>query len=115
MSDCPINHLGIIMDGNGRWAVNQGQPRALGHKAGAQTAKKIINECVQKKIPFLTLYTFSNENWLRPKKEVDTLMELLSLMLDKEIDNMMRNNIRFNIVGRLEDLQKKLRNLWSVQ
>ena len=107
MSDCPINHLGIIMDGNGRWAVNQDQPRALGHKAGAQTAKKIINECVQKKIPFLTLYTFSNENWLRPKKEVDTLMELLSLMLDKEIDNMMRNNIRFNIVGRLEDLPKK--------
>ena len=107
MSDCPINHLGIIMDGNGRWAVNQDQPRALGQKAGAQTAKKIINECVQKKIPFLTLYTFSNENWLRPKKEVDTLMELLSLMLDKEIDNMMRNNIRFNIVGRLEDLPKK--------
>ena len=107
MSDCPINHLGIIMDGNGRWAVNQDQPRALGHKTGAQTAKKIINECVQKKIPFLTLYTFSNENWLRPKKEVDTLMELLSLMLDKEIDNMMRNNIRFNIVGRLEDLPKK--------
>ena len=107
MSDCSINHLGIIMDGNGRWAMNQDQPRALGHKAGAQTAKKIINECVQKKIPFLTLYTFSNENWLRPKKEVDTLMELLSLMLDKEVDNMMRNNIRFNIVGRLEDLPKK--------
>ena len=107
MSDCPINHLGIIMDGNGRWAVNQDQPRALGHKAGAQTAKKIINECVQKKIPFLTLYTFSNENWLRPKKEVDTLMELLSLMLDIVIDNMMRNNIRFNVVGRLEEIPKK--------
>ena len=69
MNDCSINHLGIIMDGNGRWAINQDQPRALGHKAGAQTAKKIINECVQKKISFLTLYTFSNENWLRPKKK----------------------------------------------
>ena len=95
------------MDGNGRWAINQNQPRALGHKAGAQTAKKIINECVKKKIPFLTLYTFSNENWLRTKKKVDTLMKLLSLMLDKELDSMMRNNIRFNIVGRLEDLPKK--------
>ena len=107
MNDLSLNHLAIIMDGNGRWAVNKNKSRAFGHKEGAQTAKKIINDCVQKKIPFLTLYTFSSENWLRPKEEVDSLMELLSFMLQKEIKNMMRNNIRFNVVGRLEEIPKK--------
>ena len=107
MNDLSLNHLAIIMDGNGRWAVNKNKSRAFGHKAGAQAAKKIINDCVQKKIPFLTLYTFSSENWLRPKEEIDSLMELLSFMLQKEIKNMMRNNIRFNVVGRLEEIPKK--------
>ena len=105
-----INHLAIIMDGNGRWAKKKNQPRAFGHQSGAQTAKKIINDCVKKEIPFLTLYTFSKENWLRPKKEVDTLMVLLSTMLKNELENMLRNNIRFNIVGKIEDLPKKTRN-----
>ena len=72
MNDLSLNHLAIIMDGNGRWAVNKNKSRAFGHKEGAQTAKKIINDCVQKKIPFLTLYTFSSENWLRPKEEIDS-------------------------------------------
>jgi len=109
MSNSPIKHLGIIMDGNGRWAINKNQPRTFGHKEGAQTVKKIINDCVQKEIPFLTLYTFSSENWLRPKKEIDALMDLLIFMLDKEVDNMMRNNIIFNVVGRMEELPKKTR------
>ena len=105
-----INHLAIIMDGNGRWAKQKNQPRAFGHQNGAQTAKKIINECVKKEVPYLTLYTFSKENWLRPKKEIDTLMVLLSTMLKKETGNMLRNNIRFNVVGRIEDLPKKTRD-----
>ena len=105
-----INHLAIIMDGNGRWAKHKNQPRTFGHKYGAQTAKKIINDCVKKEIPFLTLYTFSKENWSRPKEEIDTLMILLSTMLKNETENMLRNNIKFNIVGRIEDLPEKTRD-----
>tara|TARA_B100000989_G_scaffold93090_1_gene67473 strand:- start:865 stop:1539 length:675 start_codon:yes stop_codon:yes gene_type:complete len=104
-----MNHLAIIMDGNGRWAINRKKPRVFGHKEGAQVAKKIINDCVNRKIPYLTLYTFSKENWSRPPKEVDTLMNLLSTMLESELDNMLRNNIRFNVVGKIEDLPRKTR------
>ena len=104
-----MNHLAIIMDGNGRWAINQKKPRVFGHKVGAQIAKKIINDCVTRKIPYLTLYTFSKENWSRPPKEVDTLMSLLSTMLESELQNMLRNNIRFNVVGKIEDLPRKTR------
>ena len=98
------------MDGNGRWAKQKNKPRAFGHQSGAQTAKKIINICVEKAIPYLTLYTFSKENWSRPKEEIDTLMILLSTMLKNETENMFRNNIRFNIVGRIDDLPKKTRD-----
>ena len=104
-----MNHLAIIMDGNGRWAINRKKPRVFGHKEGAKVAKKIINDCVNRKIPYLTLYTFSKENWSRPPKEVDTLMNLLSTMLESELDNMLRNNIRFNVVGKIEDLPRKTR------
>ena len=97
------------MDGNGRWANQINKPRVFGHEKGAQTAKKIINECVKRGIPYLTLYTFSKENWSRPEKEIDALMALLSTMLKSEIENMLRNNIRFNIVGKLEDLPEKTR------
>ena len=74
-----------------------------------QAAKKIINNCVIRKIPYLTLYTFSKENWSRPPKEVDTLMSLLSTMLESELQNMLRNNIRLNVVGKIEDLPRKTR------
>ena len=104
-----MNHLAIIMDGNGRWAINQKKPRVFGHKAGAQIAKKIINHCAIRKIPYLTLYTFSKENWSRPPNEVETLMGLLSTMLESELQNMLRNNIRFNVVGKIEDLPRKTR------
>ena len=109
MKNSSINHLAIIMDGNGRWASQKNQQRVFGHEKGAQTAKKIINDCVKRGIPYLTLYTFSKENWSRPKHEVDTLMILLSKMLKNETENMLRNNIRFNIVGKLEDLPEKTR------
>ena len=110
MSKNSINHLAIIMDGNGRWAKQKNHPRLFGHQTGAETAKKIINDCVKKEIPYLTLYTFSKENWSRPKEEIDTLMVLLSTMLQKETENMLRNNIRFNIVGKIEDLPEKTKN-----
>ena len=98
------------MDGNGRWAKQKNKPRAFGHQSGAKTAKKIINTCVEKAIPYLTLYTFSKENWSRPKEEIDTLMVLLSTMLKNETENMLRNNIRFNIVGRIDDLPERTRD-----
>ena len=110
MSKNSINHLAIIMDGNGRWAKQKNQPRAFGHQTGAETAKKIINDCVKRGIPHLTLYTFSKENWSRPKYEIDTLMILLSKMLKNETENMLRNNIRFNIVGKIGDLPVKTRD-----
>ena len=109
MKNSSFNHLAIIMDGNGRWANQINKPRVFGHEKGAQTAKKIINECVKRGIPYLTLYTFSKENWSRPEKEIDALMALLSTMLKSEIENMLRNNIRFNVVGKLEDLPEKTR------
>ena len=110
MKNSSLNHLAIIMDGNGRWANQRNKQRVFGHEKGAQTAKKIINDCVERGIPYLTLYTFSKENWLRPAKEVDALMILLSKMLKNEIENMMRNNIRFNIVGRLEEIPEETRD-----
>ena len=110
MKNSLLNHLAIIMDGNGRWANKKNKQRVFGHEKGAQTAKKIINDCVKRGIPYLTLYTFSKENWLRPAKEIDALMILLSKMLKNEIENMTRNNIRFNIVGRLEELPKETRD-----
>ena len=110
MKNSSINHLAIIMDGNGRWANQKNQQRVFGHEKGAQTAKKIIDDCVKKGIPYLTLYTFSRENWSRPKHEVDTLMILLSKMLKNETENMLRNNIRFNIVGKTGDLPLKTRD-----
>ena len=105
-----INHLAIIMDGNGRWAEALDKPRAFGHSKGAEVAKTIINKCVIDKIPYLTLYTFSKENWGRPSKEIDALMNLLSKMLEKEIENMLRNNIVFNVVGNIEDLPSSTKN-----
>ena len=110
MKNSSINHLAIIMDGNGRWANQKKQQRVFGHEKGAQTAKKIIDDCVKRGIPHLTLYTFSKENWSRPKHEVDTLMILLSKMLKNETENMLRNNIRFNIVGKIGDLPLKTRD-----
>jgi len=110
MKNSSINHLAIIMDGNGRWANQKNQQRVFGHEKGAQTAKKIINDCVKRGIPHLTLYTFSKENWSRPKHEIDTLMILLSKMLKNETENMLRNNIRFNIVGKIGDLPLKTRD-----
>ena len=110
MKNSSINHLAIIMDGNGRWANQKNQQRVFGHEKGAQTAKKIIDDCVKRGIPHLTLYTFSKENWSRPKHEIDTLMILLSKMLKNETENMLRNNIRFNIVGKIGDLPLKTRD-----
>ena len=108
-----LNHIAIIMDGNGRWAKDKGMDRIFGHKEGAKSAKRVIEACSDLNINYLTLYAFSTENWNRPQSEVDSLMSLLSLMLKNEIKELERNNIVFNVVGRVEDLPKSVQNIIS--
>ena len=108
-----LDHIAIIMDGNGRWAIDKGMDRLLGHKEGAKSAKKIIEVCSDLKIKYLTLYAFSTENWNRPQYEVDSLMSLLSSMLENEIKELERNNIVFSVVGRIEDLPPGVQKIIS--
>ena len=108
-----LNHLSIIMDGNGRWAKDKNLDRISGHKEGAKSAKKIIETCSNLKIKYLTLYTFSTENWDRPQFEVDSLMTLLSGMLNNEIKELEGNNIVFKVVGRIEDLPTSVQKIVS--
>ena len=98
------NHLAIIMDGNGRWAKQQGKPRAFGHEAGFKAVREIVEACAKRQISFLTLYAFSTENWLRPKKEVDILMRILLSALKSELATMLRHNIRLRTVGGISTL-----------
>lgn len=100
-------HLAIIMDGNGRWAQLRGKPRTLGHIKGTRVAKKIITECSRLGIKYLTLYAFSTENWLRPKSEVALLMKLLNRYLRRETENLVKENIRFSIIGDLDQLPRE--------
>ena len=104
-------HIGIIMDGNGRWATSQNIERLSGHIQGVETVKTIVEACVRLEIPYLTLYTFSKENWQRPKDEVSSLMSLLSSSLRNELEKLNRNNIALKIVGKLEDLPAELQAL----
>ncbi len=95
----PLNHVAIIMDGNGRWGVKYKKSRNAGHKAGLKTVEKIIKETIKKKIKFLTLFAFSTENWKRPKKEVDYLFNLLENFLLNRIDELNKQNIKIKILG----------------
>ena len=102
-------HIAIIMDGNGRWAREQGLQRILGHESGAETVREITRECSRLGVERLTLYAFSAENWKRPEREVDFLMHLLSEYLVKERQEIMDNNIRFTAIGRLHELPEAVR------
>ena len=104
------NHIAIIMDGNGRWARKKGLRREKGHQAGKKSVKKIIESCIELGIKYLTLYAFSTENWNRPKIEIDFLMQLLFLSLNDEFENLNKNDIRFDTIGNLERLPKKISN-----
>lgn len=99
-------HLAIIMDGNGRWAKQQGFLRAFGHENGTKSVKKTITTCAKLGIEYLTLYAFSTENWNRPKLEVEALMKILINSLKKELVTLQENNIRLNAIGNLEKLPK---------
>lgn len=99
-------HLAIIMDGNGRWAKQQGFLRAIGHENGTKSVRVIIESCVKLGIENLTLYAFSTENWNRPKLEVKTLMKLLTSSLEKELSTFQENNIKLNAIGNIELMPK---------
>ncbi len=104
------HHLAIIMDGNGRWAQKRNRPRTYGHIKGSQVAKKIITECAKRKLSYLTLYAFSLENWKRPETEVHFLMSLLSRYIHRERTTLIKNNIRFNCIGQLNNLPRRIQN-----
>ena len=104
-------HIAIIMDGNGRWAKKRGLSRIIGHRSGAKVADAVTEACAKKGIEALTLYTFSTENWKRPKEEVEALMVLIERTLRENFDKIKRNNIRFNVIGRLDELSPSLREL----
>ena len=103
----PLNHVAIIMDGNGRWGLKNKRSRNAGHKAGLITLEKIIKESIKRDIKFLTLYAFSTENWKRPKKEINYLFNLLEVFLAKKINKLNNQNIKLNILG-IKNFSKKL-------
>ena len=97
-------HIAIIMDGNGRWAAERSLPRIAGHQAGVNAVRTTVEDCARLNIPYLTLFAFSTENWKRPQDEVGGLMVLLDQYLKKELKTLMKNNVRLNTIGRIEDL-----------
>ena len=107
----PIKHVAIIMDGNGRWGIKNKGSRNLGHKAGVNTIEKIIEQTIDYKIKYLTLYTFSTENWKRPQKEIFFLFNLLEVFLQKRLDTLIKNGIKLKIIGNKERFSKKLQNI----
>ncbi len=111
-------HVAIIMDGNGRWGLKKKKSRNYGHKRGLETVEKIINAAIKKNIEYLTLFVFSTENWRRPIKEINYLQSLLSTYLDKEINNLIKRDIKIRVIGKLNpfstSLNKKLKKVESL-
>jgi len=98
------SHIAIIMDGNGRWAKRRGLPRVAGHRRGVETVREIVEVCAEVGVKYLTLYTFSTENWKRPKDEVSTLMRLLLKSLKERLDELNKNDIKLTCIGNIESL-----------
>ncbi|MDB3885507.1 polyprenyl diphosphate synthase [Candidatus Pelagibacter sp.] len=107
----PIKHVAIIMDGNGRWGIQKNKSRNSGHSAGLKTVEHIIEETLRQKIKYLTLYTFSTENWKRPKKEISFLFTLLESFLIKKVNNLIKNKIKLKIIGDKKKFSEKLQTL----
>ena len=110
----PIKHVAIIMDGNGRWGIQNKGSRNLGHRAGLNTIESIIDETIKQKIYYLTLYTFSTENWKRPKKEISFLFKLLENFLTKKIEELMKNGIKLKVIGNKKKFTKRLQDLLTL-
>ena len=109
----PLNHVAIIMDGNGRWGLKHKNSRNAGHKAGLNTVERIIKQSIKNKIKFLTLFAFSTENWKRPKKEINYLFNLLENFLINKIDDLHKQNIKLKIIG-TKNFSKKLNSLLNL-
>jgi len=107
----PIKHVAIIMDGNGRWGIKHKGSRNLGHRAGLEAIESIIEETIKQKINHLTLYTFSTENWKRPKNETSYLFNLLENFLLKKIDSLIKNKIKLKVIGNKKKFTLKLQKL----
>ena len=107
----PVKHVAIIMDGNGRWGIKHKKSRNAGHREGLNTVDLIINQCIHHKIEVLTLYTFSSENWKRPKKEISFLFNLLETFLKKKINKLIEKDIKLHFIGELNKLPLKLQKL----
>lgn len=102
-------HVAVIMDGNGRWARKRGLPRVIGHRQGVESLRAMVKTSNRIGVKYLTLYTFSTENWQRPKDEVDTLMNMLEEMLAKETPELHKSKVRINAIGRLDELHENAR------
>ena len=105
----PINHVAIIMDGNGRWGIKHKKSRNLGHRAGLNTVERIIKSTIKNKVKYLTLYAFSTENWKRPQNEIKFLFKLLDSFIDQKINEFNKNNIKLKIIGNINVFNKKLK------
>ena len=110
--DGPVpRHVAVIMDGNGRWALQRNLPRAKGHEAGAESVREIVRSCGKLGVEVLTLYSFSTENWSRPDEEVSALMTLLETYLREELAELMDNEVRLSAIGQLYRLPEIVRQL----
>ena len=104
-----LNHIAFIMDGNGRWGKNKNKGRNYGHLKGVETVKKIVGSSIKLKIPFITFFVFSSENWKRPKTEIKFLFKLIKNYFHKEIDNVTKQGIKINILGEMSELPPDLK------
>ena len=104
-----LSHIAFIMDGNGRWGLKKKKSRNYGHLEGVRTVKKIVEASILFKIPIISLYVFSSENWKRPKSEINYLFNLIKIYFKKEINNIVENKIKINILGRSNNLPKDIR------
>ena len=107
----PVKHVAIIMDGNGRWGIKYKKSRNAGHRAGLNSVETVINECIKIKIKYLTLYTFSTENWKRPQGEINFLFNLLENFLSNKIDKLIEKKVKLKFIGEINKLPIKLKKL----
>ncbi|WP_333792803.1 isoprenyl transferase [Hyphomicrobium sp.] len=104
-------HVAIIMDGNGRWAAERGLPRALGHRSGVEAVRRTVKAAIELSIPYLTLYSFSSENWSRPKDEIDDLMGLMKRFIRRDLAELHQNNVCVKVIGERETIDAEMRAL----
>jgi len=109
-----LNHVAIIMDGNGRWGLKRKRSRNYGHLKGLEAAEIVIKACLKRKIPYLTLFTFSTENWKRPKKEINFLFDLIRKSLKKNINRIIKQGVKVNIIGKKLGLPVDIKNIIKI-